>query len=269
MSRKEGEKFGFDDDSLKKELDEMLNNMGNVEKVKQESEVSEKMSFDKEQRERDLNAKYHEEDTLKENRLLDSSIFLINDLIENHGVDDWMSLRSILENFTDKYEVDKLIETISPESAFHKNPQRVAAFVREMRGWIDLGVLSPGTSFFKALATLEEKRSQNEELILRGAEIARLDARQADIKKKREDLTYLCEVLDAVRKGDVKTCEILRKENYLVARIVFNNLASLESFSQSLPRGTDTAINNNELFLATQFEKFQLDEAQKKFPWIY
>lgn len=70
-----------------------------------------------------------------QNNMLKTDLELIDDALRFHAVEGWMSVRSVINNLTDKNEIDDLIETVNPESSFHGNRNAVDNLVGCLTFW--------------------------------------------------------------------------------------------------------------------------------------
>lgn len=103
-----------------------------------------------------------------ENLRLKMAIELLEDLLNHHGLDNWLSVRTTVNILTDKTEIDKLVETINPDSGYHKDKsgtRRVKEFVECLEEWWEEEVLSPQNSLIVALEKFKERLRENQILL--------------------------------------------------------------------------------------------------------
>jgi len=270
MSNKEGEKFGgssddeakAQDEALQKELSDMLKNV----------ELDEGAAFNKEQESAGAKVMSIEgrAEINKEIEFFNASAGFSKDLIDHGGDYRWMPLRSIIEDLTNKNEVDKLIETSPPESRFHNMPpQLVSGFANGMKLWIKKGVLRGDMQLAEAVEALEHKREEKEELLGWSDMLIKRKVFQDQLERNRTKLERLCEAIDIAVHGNVRSYEATREKGLLALRIAFKERADADAFAVSLPGIIDLMQNNAELTFSAQFDETLLDEMQKRFKWIH
>jgi hypothetical protein len=104
--------------------------------------------------------------TKKQNTLLISDMALINDAITYHAVDSWMTVWSTINVLTDRGEVEKLIESVRPESKFHKNLNAVAALAARLMHWRNEGLISNQNSMAEAFDLLNKQLTDNIDFLM-------------------------------------------------------------------------------------------------------
>ncbi len=102
----------------------------------------------------------------KENVRLAADLKLIDDALTHHGVDGYMSVRSVVNALTDEKEVEKLICGVPLASHFYNNRSTVKKLVAGLSRWTAEQLFSPQDSMTKAFNILAQRREEN--LILLG-----------------------------------------------------------------------------------------------------
>jgi hypothetical protein len=97
----------------------------------------------------------------EENERLKRHLALIDDALQFYAVDSWMSVRSVVNILTDKNEVDKLIETVRPESKFHQNPKGVLDLVVGLSYWRARGFFKDADQVVTAFNILSQEAVWN------------------------------------------------------------------------------------------------------------
>ncbi len=103
-----------------------------------------------------------------ENGKLDDDLALIDDAITSKGIDNWMSVGSVINVLTDKTEIDKLIESVPPTSKFHKDSLGYVAvknLVSCLEYWRTEQLVSNQDSVVKVFNILTERRQENLSLL--------------------------------------------------------------------------------------------------------
>jgi len=197
----------------------------------------------------------------------DFCIASIEDLIQYDKGIDWMSIRSILEDFTAREERDKLIETVSPESKFSKNGQRVSQFVMYMKYFVDMNLIPPDTQLVKSLDILQKTG----ELLhhgngLNGAEVYR---------NKLQEATDLFQFINVFQNGVGKGKEIEASCNgeNIQLKAVFSNESEASDFATSLSLFglvPDRDPSRLRVMAAFSYDKQIIAAMKKRFPsWIH
>jgi len=98
----------------------------------------------------------------QESKLLRAVLTALEDALEHHAIDDWVSVWSTINTLTDGNEIDKLIHEVPPKSMFHKSGLMVNGFVSKLRYWQGLGFFGNQDSMLKVQQILEERLTEDE-----------------------------------------------------------------------------------------------------------
>jgi hypothetical protein len=96
-----------------------------------------------------------------ENESLGVDIAIIGAALDSRGIDNWMSVRSVINILEDQNEIDKFINGVPPTSKFHKNSVAVATLVRAFKRWLKEGIIAREDSMVKTFNILTERLEQN------------------------------------------------------------------------------------------------------------
>ena len=96
-----------------------------------------------------------------QNELLKTDLALIDDALRFYAVRNWMSVRSVINDLTDKNEIDDLIETVNPESRFHQNRNAVHNLVACLGFWRAAGYFAEADQMVTAFNLLSEEATWN------------------------------------------------------------------------------------------------------------
>jgi plasmid maintenance system antidote protein VapI len=98
---------------------------------------------------------------IAEDTQIDADLAIIDAAIVAHGIDSWMSIRSVTNILTDKTEVDKFINEVPSENRFYKNYVEVAALVTALNRWVKEDLVGSQDSVVKVFNVLVERRAEN------------------------------------------------------------------------------------------------------------
>jgi hypothetical protein len=252
MSNKEGEKFGgannADDEALQKEMNAMLSDVENKEVASFEESGRGKL--------------------LVENKLINKSIFLMNDIIVHEALPSTMSLNRILDALDHKDELEEFVMMVSPQSIFYNNIDKATSFMGEIRRWINEKVLGRGMSLFDAMTTLDEKQRENNELLAQGKKITDEKMDRDQQARERENIERVCTAIDHAVHGIATSWDVKRTKNVLKAKLTFHDSDEAVAFVSSLP-GIQASQRRNEITFSALFNETLLDEMEKRYSWIY
>ena len=96
-----------------------------------------------------------------ENEQLALDLARIDDALTSHGIDDWMSVWSIINVLTEKTEIDKLVNEVPPTSRFYKKYEEVDSLVGSLELWMEEGLISSQDSMVKVFNILTTRRKEN------------------------------------------------------------------------------------------------------------
>jgi len=101
----------------------------------------------------------------EENKRLTKDIILLDDAIAFHGIDKWSWVGSVIEELTDKTEVDKMMEDLPPQSKIYRNYAAIAEIVNCLSYWRREQVISEHDTMLKAVDILIAHLIENMQLL--------------------------------------------------------------------------------------------------------
>ena len=100
-----------------------------------------------------------------ENEQVGIDLAIIGAALDSRGIDNWMSVWSVINILEDQNEIDKFVNEVPPTSRFYKNYLAAKTFVNALNFWVREGIISHQDSMVKAFNILTKRLEQNMELL--------------------------------------------------------------------------------------------------------